>query len=201
MHRVRCPRALARSRARWWLGQLRRRPSVRRRCCSPPRGLAAFAESVGLELSRRGAAVGGGDRAVRAGGMRGALAGDAANAAHEPACACARSLERYPGPLPVALVRERAKPPYSRGGDRGVSAAGGRTEHAGAQGALRGAGVSGSRRGDRSPASCVMCTAAMWWRARAGCWCSVVGPPRPVGAGPGPLSRAAARSGRSRASG
>ena len=50
----------------------------------------------------------------------------------------------YPADLP--LPRERAKKPYSRGGDRRVSGAGGRPAHGGAADARGRAGLPGRRR-------------------------------------------------------
>jgi hypothetical protein len=83
--------------------------------------------------------------------------------------ALARALERYPPPAPVALVRERAKRPYSpteidgylRLADAQPTRA--RRLRAGALICLgAGAGI--------ITASCATCAALTWLSARVGCW-------------------------------
>lgn len=74
--------------------------------------VAAFAESVGLELCAEALLS---EAAIERFVLRGCagLSPATRRTLRTNLRSLARSLERHPGPLPVALPRERAKPPYS----------------------------------------------------------------------------------------
>lgn len=112
MLRARCRRPRRRSRAGWSRRPRPGRGRGRRRCCFAAGRLAAFGESVGLELAPgvllSEAVI---ERLVLAGCD--GLSPASVRTLRSNLRALARTGVRYPEPEPVPLPRERAKAPYS----------------------------------------------------------------------------------------
>ena len=174
-----CPRVVVRggrrsSRARSWRWRRRRRLARAKALLFAAGRLAGFGERVGLELSPEVLLCGGGDRAVRAGGLRGPVAGDGPDAADEPAGAGAGGRALSAAGAGAAAPRAREGAVFA-GGDRRVSAPGEARSPRRRGGCARARWCVWARARESSPESCVTCAAATWRRARAGCSSCVSG--------------------------